>query len=430
MSRMNISGFPFLFHFLNPYGRKTMSYHHDAQLFRDHFNQQYVDNSITPDCHAIHYNFCSNADDQLIQQMNLSQRDNSFKALLKYFLKQNQYSDKYIFQMLELPDSEITENKKFKYTVLTPNKTEKAQDVIFLFHGLNEKNWQKYLPWAKRLMDLTGKSIILFPMAFHMDRAPKEWSNPRLMHYVKKERRQLFPDSDTISYANTAISHRLQFAPERMLLSGMQTYYDVLALVQQIKNGTHPDIAQHASIDIFAYSIGVMLAEVLLMADPNGWFQDSKMFLFAGGSVLNRMTPANKSILDDEASQAVQHYYSNFNTPQAKNKNNWLGQDRPEIFYFKSLLHFDHLQEERETRLQQIGKRITGISLAQDRVVSPMGILPTIEGRTMETNCHVEVVDFDYPCSHENPFPLKEEWQPQVEKAFHETFQAASYHLS
>ena len=61
--------------------------------------------------------------------------------------------------------------------------------MLLLFHGLNEKDWDKYLPWAHALARATGKAVLLFPTAFHMNRAMGHWSDHRCMHRASQERR-------------------------------------------------------------------------------------------------------------------------------------------------------------------------------------------------------------------------------------------------
>ncbi len=41
-----------------------------------------------------------------------------FKALIKYYLSKNYFSNNYIFKMLEVPDENVDENKYFKYSLL------------------------------------------------------------------------------------------------------------------------------------------------------------------------------------------------------------------------------------------------------------------------------------------------------------------------
>lgn len=84
-------------------------------------------------------------------------------------------------KILRQSDDQILDNKSFNYPVILP-KNKVAEGVIFLFHGLNEKDWTKYLPWAKRLCDLSQKAVILFPLAFHINRAMPEWYDTRAMN--------------------------------------------------------------------------------------------------------------------------------------------------------------------------------------------------------------------------------------------------------
>ena len=36
---------------------------------------------------------------------------------------------------------------------------EDSKKVIFLFHGFNEKDWTKYMPWANKICEGTGCSV-------------------------------------------------------------------------------------------------------------------------------------------------------------------------------------------------------------------------------------------------------------------------------
>ena len=107
-----------------------------------------------------------------------------------------------------------------------------------MLHGFNEKYWDKYLPWAKRLMEQTGKAVVLFPIAFHMNRAPHEWCERRLMHEVSDLRKKTFPDVICSSLVNVAISTRLQAKPQRFVWSGLQTYYDVIRLIRHSREAS------------------------------------------------------------------------------------------------------------------------------------------------------------------------------------------------
>jgi len=69
-----------------------------------------------------------------------------------------------IDDMLTVVDSRVMENSSFRHTIFIPEHGSKTlRDVIFLLHGFNEKNWHKYLPWALRLMESTGKTVLRYP---------------------------------------------------------------------------------------------------------------------------------------------------------------------------------------------------------------------------------------------------------------------------
>lgn len=356
------------------------------------------------------------------------QRNGSFEALLKYYLSQNRFTNDYIFASLQQQDREIEVNQKFRYPVFIKNKDQKVDSAIILFHGLNEKRWDKYLPWAHALMRLTGKAVILFPLAFHMNRVPQTWSDPRLMSEVCRERKNLLPDVGESSLANAAISHRLQFAPQRFILSGLQTFNDITALVSSIRDGQHPLFTKGAQIDFFAYSIGAFLAEVLLMTNPQKLYQKTRLFIFAGGSTLDLADPVSKFILDSAAGRTITHFFARlFETKAVRDQEIavWQQNKSKTMRCFKSMLRHDRMESPRRKRLQKLGDRIKISALKQDTVFPLEGILSTFGLKRLPKN-NVSVVDFPYPHSHENPFPAKENLKKEVDTAFLQVMEEAA----
>lgn len=69
---------------------------------------------------------------------------------------------KEIDHILHIDDSKVKENTTFRYPLFLPEGNE-APGAIFLLHGLNEKQWDKYLPWAYELCLKTGYAVLLFP---------------------------------------------------------------------------------------------------------------------------------------------------------------------------------------------------------------------------------------------------------------------------
>jgi pimeloyl-ACP methyl ester carboxylesterase len=334
-------------------------------------------------------------------------------------------------RLLAIADEAVTENQQFDYYIVRREEHAKSRGSILLLHGLNEKSWDKYLPWAKFLTEHTGKAVILFPIAFHMNRAPAEWSNPRSMMRVAAERKAAFPAIRQTSFVNAALSSRLQFGPDRFLLSGLQTYDDIVRLAEQIRRGNHPLIAPESPIDLFGYSIGAFLAEVLAMENTRTLFDASRVFLFCGGSTLGAMSPVSRYIMDSQADGELSGYYESQFQEQATRSSAIVRLvERLQSLgtLFLSMLFIDRLRDYRESRLSLVGDRLHAIALAKDRVVPPPAVSATLE--TGIGVRRVERVDFPYPYTHEQPFPLVERFRTEIEQSFAGIFTKAAESLS
>ena len=169
-------------------------------------------------------------------------------------------------------------NFNFTYPVFMPSGVQKSTGAIVMLHGLNERNWLKYLYWAQYLSENTGKAVILFPMAFHVNRSPGFWSDPRAMQDAYQMRVNQSPENAVATPVNAALSTRLDTHPEWFCTSGLQSCYDLICLNRMIRSGKHELFSQGASVDFFAYSVGAFLLEVLLIANPEDLFLDSKSF--------------------------------------------------------------------------------------------------------------------------------------------------------
>ncbi len=311
-------------------------------------------------------------------------------------------------------------------------KSRESKNVIILFHGLNEKAWDKYLPWAKRLVESTGKSVLMFPLAFHMNRTPSEWINPRLMMRVSEEKKRLFPRTKFSSIANAAINMRLQFMPLRFLWSGLQSLYDVIQLVRLIKDGAIPSVDRDAGIDFFAYSIGSFLAEILLMLDPEGFFSTSKLFNFCGGPVLTRTSPVSKYILDSETNLSIYTFFIEYlDNEIEKNErlSHYFGSQHPEGEIFRSMIDYQKMKGDREKRFRELSGRIMALGLKKDEVIPPFEIINTLKGEERKIPIKVRIEDFNYKYDHVVPFPTNWNIENEVDTAFNKTFKIASKFL-
>ncbi|OJV35996.1 MAG: hypothetical protein BGO29_14310 [Bacteroidales bacterium 36-12] len=314
----------------------------------------------------------------------------------------------------------IQENEAFEYPVFVKSNVKKTNEVILLFHGLNERNWLKYLPWAERLCRQTGKVIILFPIAYHINRSPNNWSNPRFLQKILDLRRKLCGDDRSVSFANVALSERLSENPQRFYSSGRQSFDDVVKLMTEIKAGKHPLLTKDTKVDVFAYSIGAFLSQVLFLANPNGYFSDAKLFMFCGGSIFNAMYGESRSIMDKSSYEKLLKYYqTGFWAEQIAMHT---GDQAMASFY--SMLTPDNDKLNRISIFEQMSKRMKGVSLAFDKVIPYQGVVQAL-GRDCAAKS-ITLLDFPYEYTHENPFPVSDKTnQSDVTESFDKVFDYA-----
>ncbi len=352
----------------------------------------------------------NSAHGDLYPRIDYEESDTLFRALFRYYLEGNEYSDRYLFGHLQTADRTIDENLNFDYPVIRPAGQGRFNGVTILFHGLNEKRWDKYLPWAEKLCEFTGQPVLLYPMAFHMNRAPAAWSEPRKMIPVSRERTRLFPDLEGGSFVNVALSHRIQFAPHRFLTSGLHSFLDARDLIRTIRSGEHPLFSPGASVNLFGYSIGATIVEFLMMADPENLLSDAGGFLFCGGSTLDRATPVNRTIIDREAHRELLSFFHQLveNSPSPNTHlHDLAGTYLRELEWFKSLLFLDRMRSRRERRFEAISHRLRGAVMARDLVFSPDTVSATLRGRDNTVPVDLQVFDPPFRYSHENPIPLR-----------------------
>jgi hypothetical protein len=326
---------------------------------------------------------------------------------------------------IHIQDYKVEENRSFHYYILKPCGLTDVSKVIFLFHGFNEKNWNKYLPWAKIISEKTQRAIVLFPIAFHMDRARASWSEKREMFRLSEKRKERFPNIIHSTLSNVAISMRLHSMPQRFIWSGLQTYFDVIQFIEECRKGEHPLINKDFKFDIFAYSIGGLLAEILKLSDHKGYFSESKVCLFCGGAVFNRLSPVSKFILDSEASVALYSYLvEHFESYLKKDSriHHYIKENHIEGRVFHAMLDYKIMRDFREGLLKKMEKQFYAISLKKDFVVPSYEVINTLRGAFRDIDIKVDEFDFEYPYTHENPFPLSKQDAQLVNDTFNEVF--------
>ena len=339
-------------------------------------------------------------------------------------------SDAPLIEFSNINDRLIAENRTFSYPVFKPRNT-KSDKVILLLHGLNERSWVKYLVWAYYLALNTDSWVILFPISFHINRSPSAWKDPRAMIPFMKDRNSSIREINKSSFANIALSNRLTEDPMRFFKSGYQTTSDIVKLLSAVRDGEHEIIPRTNRFNIFAYSIGAFLAEIILMGNPGNLFSESKLFIFCGGSVFSNMQGSSKLIMDSVAFDRVYNYYLNDfeKTLIGKSplveflRSNQIG------MAFRSMIDLGRLKIFRENILKNLKDQIHSLSLLKDSVIPCKGIISTL-GNNNRKNI-VDVWDFPYAYTHENPFPILESpLSKKVDYWFERVFAEATMFLA
>jgi hypothetical protein len=324
-------------------------------------------------------------------------------------------------------DTLIQENYSFSYPVFTP-RNRSSEKVILLLHGLNERSWVKYLVWAYWLASYTDSYVILFPISFHINRSPDSWKDPRAMLNFMKDRNSTLGEIRMSSFANVALSNRLSEDPMRFFNSGYQTTSDIIKLLSIVRDGGHRIIPKSSKIDIFAYSIGAFLAEIILMGNPENLFTESRLFIFCGGSVFSKMRGTSKLIMDSLAFDRVYGFYMN------DFEKSITGRSTLSDFFnssqigmaFRSMIDLGRLKSFRENIFKKLKAQIYSITLSKDTVIPAGGVVKTLNNRNSDMQKLVKVWDFPYPYSHENPFPVFDNpLSEQVDTCFDRVFNEA-----
>lgn len=294
----------------------------------------------------------------------------------------------------------VEENEYFDYPVFVHSKVRKYNEMILLLHGLNERNWTKYLAWAEYLCTATGKAVLLFPIAYHVNRSPLSWSNPRCLQKLMELRRKLNGNDRSLSFANVTLSERLSDNPHRFYNSGRQSYFDIARLMLEIKRGKHPLFEKDTKIDVFAYSIGAFLSQILFLTNPGECFSESRLFMFCGGSIFNEMYGESRSIMDKKSFERLLEYYQTGFWAEDIAMNT--GDEVLKAFY--SMIAEKNAKENRVAMFRQMNQRICGVSLARDKVIPYAGVVAALGHDCASKN--ITLLDLPYDYTHENPFPV------------------------
>ncbi|MCF8333228.1 MAG: DUF6051 family protein [Bacteroidales bacterium] len=327
------------------------------------------------------------------------------------------------------PDQNIAENRDFTYPVIKKNHDSDESKVIILLHGLNERSWDKYLPWGKELCLKTSHPVILFPIAFHMNRSPALWSDPRTMTRLAGQRKKRYPSNRECSFVNAAISQRLGELPQRFFLSGLVSYFDLYDLICQLQDGEHPCLSNQPEINFFGYSIGAFLTEIMLMSDPEKRVSHSHAFLFCGGPTFDKMYGTSRYILDSKAIESIRSVFinKNFKIPLPDSVEEEI-QKLHLRKIFNTMINSIKYPEYRNARLSTLAARLKLLPLRKDNVVPVKSVEETFSRACREIKQVVAPQDFPFEYSHEAPFPQNGN-KNQIDRAFSRIFDEAAAFL-
>ncbi len=325
------------------------------------------------------------------------------------------------------PGMTAADTLRLRQELVQPGES-RSRGAIILLHGLNERGWNKYIQWGAALAEGTGRPVILFPHAWHMNRSPQTWIDRHIMTPLVAARTSMLPDTRLTTFVNVALSTRMTVSPQRFVLSGYQTVMDLSALIAMVRSGKVAGIAGGGPVDIFAYSIGALAAQVMMLSEPSPLPADSRVMLFCGGSTFGMMNGTSKLIMDSRAFEMLLSFYLGWPSGSGRGKSDSfssLMNDTPEGRAFYAMTSLQRLTSIHGAPFSGWDGRLRAVSLEGDRVIPPGAVREALRG------ADAEVWDAGYPCTHESPFPvLSGDHAGAVDRTFGRLFENATRFLS
>ena len=299
-------------------------------------------------------------------------------------------------------DAEIGENLHFRYPLLrdaaVPGARRRSDHLVLLFHGLNERSFTKYVPWAYHLWRSTGAAVALYPLSFHIRRVSPLWGT-RLQAFLRA--RKAVAGNENAHAFNAVISDRLGAHPERFFWGGLQSYREVVDLVRQVRAGRHPHVDPGAQIDLVGYSAGGYLALALLLIDQDGLFGRTRAVVFESGAALRDVNLSSRLIVDLAAETALMKLFVRHTEAYANARlRHWL-EAHTEGRWFRAMCGAPSERLALEHRLAALAPRLLGVTNLNDQVIPPGGVLNLLQGLHRDTGVRVEELELGV---HEHPF--------------------------
>jgi pimeloyl-ACP methyl ester carboxylesterase len=296
------------------------------------------------------------------------------------------------------PDCDVMENVEFRYPLLRSPGPGRARHLVVILHGLNERSFTKYVPWAYQLWRATGAAVALYPLSFHVNRVLPRWGRQIDAHLAA---RRAVPRNENVHAFNCVVSARLDAYPERFFWGGVQSYGDVVDLVRGIREGRHPHVDPGARVDLVGYSIGGYLALGLLLLDEDGLFSRSRAVVFESGAALRATNMSSRFIIDHACEVSLMKLYVRFTGRLANDRlSHWLRHHELGR-WFRALCGDEAERPRLEARLRELSPRLLALGNANDEVIPWPAIVNTLEGLHRDTGVPVRRLDLGV---HEHPF--------------------------
>jgi len=316
-------------------------------------------------------------------------------------------------------DQDVVDNIQFPYMLFLPEGNKQFDEVIIILNGLNESEYRKFFPWAASFA-ASGIPTIIFPIAFLINRRPKGWFIPEEVGKKLSVRRNLEGNSTCTSY-NVILSERLHEHPERFFLAGLQTYNDMIDLVNTLYCGeyrvwredrTFSPFTKGTRVHFLGYSLGGYLALILFLGvGDNPILSQGKLIIFCSGAAINshdpdlNANPISPLILDRNASERLIEFY--------KQGKNFPHMEKVEALMFKAVFLSD--QSILGPNLERLKKRIGVIGSGNDKVIPIKGMEKNLGW--VDENLKLGI--------HEYPFNVQSHDQPNLEREMSRSYDIA-----
>lgn len=306
-------------------------------------------------------------------------------------------------------DSCIERNMRFRYPLvreaLHGKMPTRHRHALILLHGLNERSFSKYIPWAYHLWHSLSIPVVMFPLTFHINRVSPTWASDQMANLVS---RRAIPGNQNVHRFNAVISDRLGNHPERFLWGAIQSFWDIADFVKQVRRGEHAHFEPDTVFDLVGFSAGGYVALTMLLDDPDGLFSDSRCVVFSSGAMVRDVNLSSYLIVDQAAEIALMNMYVKHRQKLCNPRLlHWMDHHH-EGQWFNCFCGLMPDRRRLDPRLRAIASRVIAIANTNDLVFPSGAVHNVMQGVHRDIPIRVEELDLGI---HENPFAIPSyEW--------------------